>query len=83
MDEDNWINNHPAIQDGARLQALGIKQIYNVIVAQQSKKNNHMKYLEILNNTKIRVEENTRLRPTNEKLLKSFKTMKIPHTSKI
>jgi len=83
MDEDIWIENHPALQDGARLQALGIKQIYNALVynalvGRLSKKNNPMKLQEILNEAKDKVEENSGLRPTNERLLKGFKTMKIP-----
>jgi len=78
MDEDIWIENHPALQDGARLQALGIKQIYNALVGRLSKKNNPMKIQEILNEAKDKVEENSGLRPTNEILLKGFKTMKIP-----
>jgi len=36
-----------------------------------------MKHQVIPNEAKNKVEENTRLRPTNERLLKGFKTMKI------
>ena len=32
MDEEEWINNHPALQDGARLQALEAEQIYAALV---------------------------------------------------
>ena len=78
MDEDIWIENHPALQDGARLQALGIKQIYNALVNRISKENNPMKLQEILNEAKDKVEEISGLRPTNKRLLKGFKTMKIP-----
>jgi len=78
MDEKDWIDNHPTLQDGVRLQALEIKQIYNMLIGWYTKKNNPMKHQETLNDAKDRVEENTGLRPTNEKLLKNFKTMKIP-----
>jgi len=59
MDEDIWIENHPTLQDGARLQALGIKQIYNALIERLSKKNNPMKIQETLNEAKDKVEENS------------------------
>jgi len=73
MDEDIWIENHPSLQDGARLQALGIKQIYKALIGRLSKKHNPMKLQEILNEAKDKEEENSGLRPTNERILKGFK----------
>jgi len=48
------------------------------VIGWYSKKDNPMKQQETLNDAKDRVEASTSLRPTNEKLLKSFKMMKIP-----
>jgi len=32
VDDEDWIENHPALQDGARLQALEAKHIYDAIL---------------------------------------------------
>ena len=29
--DDEWVNNHPALQDGARLQALKAKYVYDAL----------------------------------------------------
>jgi len=50
VDDEDWIEYHAALEDGARLQALEAKHIYDA----------------------------TGLRPTNEKILKGFKTLGVP-----
>jgi len=37
MDEDNWIDTHPALQDGARLQALEAKHMYSSLLEWNTK----------------------------------------------
>jgi len=82
MDEEEWINNHPPLQDGARLQALEAKQMYAALVKWHTKKIKPILHQEKLDEAKNKLEETTGLRPTNEKLLKSHRTLKFHHASK-
>ena len=77
-DEEEWINDHPALQDGARLQALTARQTYGLLLEWYSKKVIPIKHQEVLDDAKEKIEELTGLRPTNEKLLKGIKMLRIP-----
>ena len=67
VDEDEWIDHHPALQDGARLQALGAKQTYDSLIRWHPKKTNLLLNQEKLDDAKVNLEESTGQRPTNEK----------------
>jgi len=71
------IENHPVLQDCVRLQALEAKHIYDAILKWQSRKTNPIPNQETMDEAKDRVEETTGLWPTNEKILKGFKTLGI------
>lgn len=76
-DEVDWLDNHPALQDGARLQALDTQHIYKETLKWNSRKTIPILHQEVLDDTKDRSEETTGLRPTNEKLLQSVKSLGI------
>ena len=78
QDEDEWIDNHPALQDGARLQALSTKHIYKALLHWHTRGMAPILHQEILEDAKSKVEAFTGLRPTNEKLLKGVKTLGVP-----
>ena len=78
MDDKEWLDDHPALQDGARLQALDAKHIYSTLLNWYTKKTPHILHQEVLDEAKDRVQETTGLRPTNEKLLKGVKALSIP-----
>ena len=73
MDSKEWLDRHPAIQDGARLQALEAKHTYSAIVRWHTKKTKPILHQDTLNEAKDKVQGATGLRPTNEKLLKGIK----------
>jgi len=68
----------PALQDGARLQALEANQIFKALLKWHTKKVEPILHQEKLEEAKNEIEEATNLRPTNEKLLKGYKSLKIP-----
>jgi len=78
MDDEAWIENHTALQDGARLQALDAKHTYEAVLRWVPKKPNTNQYQETIKSTKDKVEEATGLRPTTERLLKSFRALGVP-----
>jgi len=56
IDDEDWIENHPALQDRARLQALEAKHIYDAILKWHSRKTNPILNQEALDEAKDRVE---------------------------
>lgn len=78
MDEDDWINGHSALQDGARLQALEASRVYDAMLRWHTKSVTPLRLQEALNEAKNKVEENTGLRPTNERLFKGIKALDVP-----
>ena len=78
VDDERWIENHPALQDGARLQALEAMNIYNALLKWHTSKTPHILHQEVLDEAKNRVQETTELRPTNEKLLEGIRMLSIP-----
>ena len=78
VDDENWVGGHAALQDGARLQALEAKHICSAILKWHSESNILNKPQEAIDEAKDRVEETTGLRPTNEKILKGFRSLGIP-----
>jgi len=77
-DEEEWVNNHPALQDGACLQALEAKQIYDILRKWFTHKISPVLHQEILEDAKDKVQQTTGWRPTNEKLLKGIRALKVP-----
>ena len=77
-DEDEWINSHPALQDGARLQALSAKHIYKALLQWHTKGVTPILHQETLDDAKAEVEATTGLRPTNGKLLKGVRALGVP-----
>jgi len=78
IDDEEWTNNHAALQDGARLQALEARHTYEAILRWHTKETVAIPHQEVLEEAKNRIEEITGLRPTNKKLLKGVKTHGIP-----
>ena len=75
---EEWENGHPALQDGARLQAIDSKNTYNELLKWYTKKKTPILHQEVLEEAKDKIQETTGLRPTNEKLLKGIRALKIP-----
>ena len=78
LDDKEWLDGHPALQDGARLQALEAMHTYNALLEWHTRKLPHILHQEKLDDAKDRVQEITGLRPTNEKLLKGIRALNIP-----
>jgi len=78
IDDENWVENHEALQDGARLQALDASHIYKALLRWHTRKTTPITHQETLDESKDSVERETGLRPTNEKLLKGIKTLGVP-----
>jgi len=66
------------LQDSARLQALEASQIYKALIKWHMKKVKPILHQEKLNEAKDKIEEVMGPRPMNEKLLKGYKSLKIP-----
>ena len=60
-------NKHPALQDGASLQALEASHVYYALLKWHTRKVVPILHQERLEEAKNKVEEMTGLRPTNEK----------------
>ena len=73
-----WLDDHPALHDGARLQALEAKHMDNILLRRDTKDVPPILHQEKLDDAKNRVQQATGLRPTNEKLLNSIKSLKVP-----
>lgn len=78
IDDKDWIEGHPALQDGARLQALDAKHTYSALIDWHSTNRIPILHQEVLDEAKDRVQEVTGLRPTNGRLLKGVRALKIP-----
>jgi len=78
LDNEEWVKNHSALQDGARIQALGAKHTYAAVLEWLPKITLPTKYLEAIKEAKNRVEEATGLRPTTEQLTKGFRALGVP-----
>ena len=78
MDDGDWIDGHPAMQDGARLQALEAMHTYNALLKWYTKKIPHILHQSTLDGAKDGIQEFTGLRPTNEKLLNGIRKLDIP-----
>ena len=72
MDEYDWISGHSAPQDGARLQAPEASHTYDALLRWYMKRVTRLRPQETMDEAKNKVEENTGLRPTNERLLKGI-----------
>ena len=75
FNDEDWIKSNAAFQDGARLQALEARHIYTAILKWHTKKHTTNKHQAIIEEAKDRIEEATGLRPTNEKMLKSSRSL--------
>jgi len=64
-DDEEWVENHEAIQDGARLQALDASHIQKVLLRWHTRKVTAIPHQETLDESKDRRESETGLRPTN------------------
>ena len=63
MDSEEWLDGHPAIQDGARLQALEAKHTYSAIVRWHTKKMKRILHQDTLDEAKDKIQGTTGLRP--------------------
>ena len=61
MDEEEWYDNHPALQDGARLQALEAKHMYKLLLKWHTKKIAPILHQDKLEEVKTKVEQTTGL----------------------
>jgi len=61
MGEDGWIDNHPALQDGARLQALDASRMYDALLKWHRKGIAPITHQKTLDDAKNKVEETTGL----------------------
>ena len=57
LDDDDWIDSHPALQDGARLQALEAKNTYDELLKWHTRKIIPIQRQEILDEAKDMIEE--------------------------
>jgi len=58
MDDEAWVENHTALQDGARLQALDAKRTYDAVLRGLPKKPTTTQYQETINTEKSICGEN-------------------------
>ena len=65
-DDEQWVQNHPALQDGARLQAIETKHTYKILLAWHTRKVKPILHQEVLDNVKDKLEQFTGLQPTNK-----------------
>ena len=65
LDEEEWLEGHPALQDGARLQALEAMHTYSALIEWHTNKLPHILHQEKLDEAKDKIQELTGLRPTN------------------
>jgi len=77
-DDTEWVDNHEALQDGARLQALDASHTYKALLRWHTKKIQAIPHQATLDESKDRIEAETGLRPTNEKLLRGIKSLGVP-----
>jgi hypothetical protein len=82
QDEEEWIDAHPALQNGARLQALEARHTYSALIKWHSKKIKQTLRQETLDEAKDGIQRFTGLRPTNEKLLNGIRTLEVPQRVK-
>ena len=78
VDEEEWIRDHPALQDGARLQALDARHIYKAVLGWHTRKVIPILHQEKLEDAKDKIQGATGLRPTNEKLLRGPRSLGVP-----
>jgi ribonuclease HI len=78
LDDGEWLDGHPALQDGARLQVLEAMHTYEALLEWHTRKLPRILHQEKLDKAKDRVQETTGLRPTNEKLLKGIRALNVP-----
>jgi len=77
-DDIEWVDNHEALQDGARLQALDARHTYKALLRWHTRKIQAIPHQTTLDESKDRIEAETGLRPTNEKLLRGIKSLGVP-----
>ena len=77
-DDEEWLCNHNALHDGARLQALEARHAYKLILKWKTRDKPPILHQEKLEETKDAIQRYTGLRPTNGKLLTGIKAMKAP-----
>ena len=61
MEEEEWYDNHPALQDGARLQAPEAKHMYKHLLKWHTKKITPILHQDKLEEVKTKVEQTTGL----------------------
>src|SRR5258706_6008190 len=76
--DEEWTDRHPALQDGARLQALDAKHTYSELIKWHTRKKPPILHQEVLDEAKESMQAVTGLHPTNKKLLKGIRALKIP-----
>jgi ribonuclease HI/exonuclease III len=75
--EEINLENSRAIRDGAKLGKLEMKDIYSILVEQSGRKKGGMTHPEYLEDAKNMIEEETRLRPTDKKLIEGIWKLKV------
>ena len=65
-------------QDGARFQALEANHMHDALIRWYTKRVTPLRLQETLDETKNKAEENTGLRPPNERQLKGIKALGVP-----
>ena len=77
-DEEDGLDNHPALHDGARLRALEAKHMYDIPLRRNTKDVPPILHQEKLDDAKHWVQQTMGLHATNEKYLNSIKSLKVP-----
>ena len=57
IDDEEWVEGYPALQDRARLQALNARQTYSALLKWYTKKKAPILHQETLDEAKDRVQE--------------------------
>jgi hypothetical protein len=55
LDDEQWVSSHPALQDGACLQALKTKDTYRIILSWYTRNKMTVLHEEVLDDTKEKV----------------------------
>ena len=66
MDEEEWYNNHPALQDGARLQVLEANHMYKLLLKWHTKKIAPILHQDKLDEVKTKLGGTDHRPPPNE-----------------
>ena len=78
MDNDDWHDNHPALQDGPRLQALNAHHMYRLLLKCHTNNTPPILHQDKIDEAKTSIEQITSLKPMNTKLVTIIRAMKVP-----